>query len=97
MLIRPIITEKTTKLAGRKVYTFEVSLADTKTKIKSLVQKTFGVKVLAVKTAIMTGKSYRTGRRFRRGYRGNWKKAMVEIKQEQKIDLFEAAGEEVNK
>ena len=97
MLIRPIITEKSTRAAGRKIYTFEMSTSDTKTQIKNLVENTFGVKVVAVKTATMTGKDYRTGRKWKRAHRSDWKKAMVEIKQDQKIDLFEAASEEAVK
>jgi len=97
MLIRPIITEKSTRAASRKIYTFEVSKDDTKTQIKYLVEKTFGVKVLAVKTAMMAGKDYRTGRKGKKSYRSDWKKAMIEIKSDQKIDLFEAATEEVKK
>lgn len=88
MLLKPIITEKSTKAASRKVYTFAVSLNNTKTMIKNLVEKAFNVKVLSVKTATMSGKSYRTGKKWKRAYKGDWKKAMVEINSEQKIDLW---------
>jgi len=93
MLIRPIITEKSSRQAANKTYTFEVGKKDTKTDIKIYVEKTFAVKVVGVKTISMTGKEYRTGKKWKKAYRSDWKKALVEILPSQKIDLFETASE----
>ena len=93
MLVRPVITEKSTADAAKKRYTFEVRPGATKTQIKSGVEELFKVKVLKVATMIMAGKKYRTGKRSVKKQRPEWKKAIVTIKSDQKIDLFEAAGE----
>lgn len=89
MLIRPHITEKSMADVAKKLYTFVVSTSDTKTDIKRLVENTFKVNVLSVKTAIMPGRSYRTGRRGLTASRSEWKKAIVGIKPDQKIELFD--------
>ncbi len=89
MLLKPLITEKSMARAAKKQYAFVVSLADTKTDIKKSIEKSFGVKVLKVHTSIMPGHSYRTGKRGLKGQTSEWKKALVTIKPDQKIDLFE--------
>jgi large subunit ribosomal protein L23 len=91
MLIKPIITEKSISQAAKKRYTFKVNIAATKTEIKKEVEKTFGVKVLAVKTSIQHGKKYRTGRKWTIDRRADWKKTVVEIQPDKQIDLFETA------
>jgi len=92
MLLKPIISEKSLALAGQKKYTFKVVLTATKPEIKTLVEKTFGVKVLGVQTIITPGKSYRSGKKWIVRKRFNWKKAIVTISPEKQIDLFEAAA-----
>ncbi len=89
MLIKPLITEKTMARAAQHDYTFVVSLNDTKTQIKEQIEKTFAVKVLRVRTAVFVGKSYRSGRRGTKAMTGSWKKALVTLGPDQKIDLFE--------
>ncbi len=97
MLIRPIITEKSTKDAANKIYTFEVDRKAHKTDIRKQITDLFGVKVVSVKTCMVHGKTYRTGKKMRKDQRSDWKKARVEILKDQKIDLFEAASEEATK
>jgi large subunit ribosomal protein L23 len=89
MLLKPLITEVSLKRAADRNYTFVVSTQDTKTDIKRLVEKTFGVKVLTVNTMNMPGKEYRTGRRGAKALSSEWKKAIVQISKDQKIDLFD--------
>jgi len=92
MLSKPLITEKTLRDAASKRYTFVVDLKATKTDIKREVEKLFGVNVIKVHTAIMPGKSYRSGKRFIFRNKSDWKKAVVSVKPDQKIDLFEVTG-----
>lgn len=92
MLIKPLITEKSLKDAGKKRYTFAVKKEANKPQISQAVEKTFGVKVIEVHTSNMPGKKYRSGKRWVYRYKPNWKKAIVTIKSDQKIELFEAAG-----
>lgn len=80
---RPIITEKTTKLKQNGIYVFEVDINSTKNMIKEAIEKLFNVDVLSVKTTIIKGKLRRYGRY--EGYRPDWKKAYVKIKQGQQI------------
>lgn len=93
MLIRPVITEKSTADASRKRYTFEVLPGATKTQVGKAVEEQFKVTVIKVQTMIIAGKKYRAGKRAAKKHRPDWKKAIVTVKPDQKIDLFEAAGE----
>lgn len=89
MLIKPIVTEKAMREAKMGRYTFAVELADNKTGIKKEVEKAFGVKVTKVQTLIMPGKEYRKGKSFRKGVKSDWKKAIVSLKEGQKISLWD--------
>lgn len=89
---RPIITEKSMVQASRGKYTFEVDKRTSKGDIKPAVEKIFGVTVLDVKTANVKGKEVRAGRRRAPGKRSDWKKAVVTLKEGDKIELFEVGG-----
>jgi len=91
ILIRPIISEKSLNQAGLGWYTFAVQTKARKPAIKKAVEKTFGVKVLKVKTMIIKGKTKRIGRRLKKIKTSSWKKAQVLLPKEQKIDLFEVS------
>ena len=92
---RPIITEKSLKLAGQHKYTFEVDPQASKNQIKTAVEKFFKVDVQAVYTLNVTGKMRR--KRGRRGFyqTPNWKKAIVQLPKHQSIDLFETKEQPV--
>ena len=92
LIVKPIITEKSMKEAAAKRYTFEVDLRANKTQIKKAVEKEFGVKVTRVRTAIVPGRKYRHAKKMRLGHKPDWKKAVVSIKPDQKIDLFETTN-----
>ena len=92
MLIKPIISEKSLAEAAGKRYTFEVEKTATKPDVARAVEKTFGVKVMKVRTAIMPGKKYRLGKKFKFETRPEWKKAIITIKPDQQIDLFETSA-----
>lgn len=90
IIIRPIITEKSTQLkdANREVC-FEVLRNANKTEIKKAVEQLFKVKVEAVKTQIKVGKWRRVGRN--QGQTKSWKKAYVKLREGEKmIEYFEA-------
>ena len=87
VLLRPIITEKTTVLTGLDKYVFEVDLRANKNQIKEAVQIAFSVRVAEVNTMVMKGKAKRFGRRITN--RPDWKKAIVTLVQGDKIELFE--------
>lgn len=87
VLIRPLITEKSTALAGEDKYAFEVDLRANKQQIKEAVELAFDVRVAAVNTMRVKGKPRRFGRRETR--RPDWKKAIVTLQPGHSIELFE--------
>ena len=87
ILLRPLVTEKGTHKADRyNAYAFQVNPAATKTQIKEAVEELFDVQVAAVRTMNRHGKK----RRFRMtvGQLPDWKKAVVTLTGEAKIEFF---------
>lgn len=88
IIIRPIITERSTEESANNRYTFEVDKRANKIEIADAVEAIFGVDVAAVNTMNMKGKVKRMGRT--QGRRKNWKKAIVTLTPESKtIEFFE--------
>ena len=87
ILVRPIVTEKSTALMEQGKYTFRVPLAATKIQIRQAVEQIFKVKVQSVNTMRYEGKLKRMGRT--QGRRSDWKKAVVTLKPGEAIELFE--------
>ena len=87
VLIRPIITEKTTLLMQENKYTFQVPLTANKVEIHKAVESIFNVKVEKVATIRVLGKTKRMGRTM--GKRSYYKKAIVTLKAGETIELFE--------
>ncbi len=84
---RPLITEKSTwEGASRNRYSFLVDMRANKHQIKTAVAEIFGVRVAKVKTQVRKGRTYRT--RHGVANTGDWKKAVVLLHGEEKIDLF---------
>ena len=85
---KALITEKGTTLRElRNQYHFEVARDANKIEIKRAVEAVFNVKVDSVQTMQVRGKAKRQGRWV--GRRNDWKKAIVTLKPDQKIELFE--------
>lgn len=81
------LTEKATLLGEKhNQYVFKVSPRANKLQIKHAVEKLFGKKVVSVNTMNYAGK-IRHERRATQGRRPNWKKAIVTLKEGEKIDL----------
>lgn len=91
ILIRPIVTEKSTILRDKNQYVFEVAMNANKIEIKKEVESRFNVKVKKVRTMIVKGKrKFMLTRRGRfEGKRRDWKKAIVVLEPGYKIDIFE--------
>lgn len=87
LLIRPIITEKTSVMMQENKYTFQVPLDANKVEIRQAVEAIFGVKVLSVNTVRVLGKTKRMGRYV--GKRSDYKKAIVKLAEGNTISLFE--------
>ena len=87
VLRRPLITEKNTMLQAQGKYAFEINREANKQQVKQAVEKAFKVKVTAVNTLTMAGKTRRVGRQ--QVVTPSWKKAIVTIKPGDKIEFFE--------
>src|SRR4030042_4335178 len=97
VLKKPMITEKTLNQSILGKYIFAVDKRATKEMIRKAVHQAFGVEVVAVKTINLKGKTRRLGRRRRPIQLSNWKKAIVQLAQGQKIDVFTFPGEAAEK
>lgn len=85
---RPLVTEKTTALMAENKYSFAVNINANKIQIRKAVEELFDVKVKSVNTMRVKGKPKRLG--VHRGYRPNWKKAIVTLEDGSKpIEIFE--------
>ena len=85
---RPVITEKNTYLMDGGKYTFEVAREANKIDIARAIEAAFpNVKVVSVNTMVMPTKSRRRGRII--GQLPAWKKAVVTLREGDRIELFE--------
>ena len=88
IIIKPLVTEKSTFLMEEKKFSFQVAKGANKVQIKKAVEELFGVRVKAVNTINVTGKLKRMG--AHQGYRSDWKKAVVTLTEDSKsIEIFE--------
>jgi large subunit ribosomal protein L23 len=86
ILLRPVISEKSYRLADDGKYTFLVDPDANKTQIRQAVEAIFTVKVTGVNTANRAGKRRRT--RYGYGKRPDTKRAIVSLAEGDRIDLF---------
>lgn len=89
VILRPVVTEKSSRLQDEGKYTFEVDPRANKTEIKNAIEKIFDVKVEKVATMNRVGKTYR--RRDGIGKRPDRKRAIVTLRAGS-IDVFGQAG-----
>jgi len=91
ILKRPIVTEKMTALQEKRHYAFEVTTGANKIDIAKAVEKRFGVTVINVRTIRCKGKAKTQLTRKGRfsGRTGEWKKAVVRLKEGDKIEFFQ--------
>ena len=88
IILKPIVTEKSMAMMADKKYTFKVAKDATKIDIARAIEEIYSVKVTAVNTVNVRGKSRRYGRY--EGYTSSWKKAIVTLSEESKpIEFFE--------
>ncbi len=88
ILIAPLVTEKSTRLReAHNQISFVVSPRANKSEVKKAVEEALKVKVASVNIVNVAGKIKRLGR-FE-GRRSSWKKGIVTLKPDQKLDMFE--------
>jgi large subunit ribosomal protein L23 len=87
VILRPVVTEKGAELKdAARTMCFEVAPAANKIQIKAAVERLFKVKVEDVRTMTNAGKLRRRGRFS--GYRSDWKKAYVKLREGQKVPEY---------
>lgn len=87
ILIRPLVTEKISNLGMHNQYAFEVSADVNKVQIKKAIETYYQVRPVKVRLMNIQGKNVRWGRR--QGRTKSRKKAMVTLRQGDKIELYE--------
>ena len=87
ILVRPLITERTTQLMAEGKYVFVVAKSANKIEIAKAVSEIFKVKVAKVNTVNVLGKKKRMGRT--QGKRPDYKKAIVKLAPGETIEFFE--------
>ena len=90
VIIKPIVTERSSMDLQEGKYTFKVNKKATKVEIAKAVQKLFGVKVLKVNTISVKGKEKRVGAHT--GMTPDWKKAIVTIDTNPSEETYLAKG-----
>ncbi|MDD2207413.1 MAG: 50S ribosomal protein L23 [Aminobacterium sp.] len=90
IIIRPIVTEKSSRLMEHNKYTFEVHPSANKIQVKEAVQEVFKVKVKNVHIIRVHAKPKRMGVFL--GKTRSWKKAIVSLPEGERIEFFEGAS-----
>jgi large subunit ribosomal protein L23 len=89
VIIAPVVSEKSYALLEQNVYTFKVHPDATKPEIHDAVEEIFGVQVVKVNTLNRKGKRKRNRRSWTYGKRPDSKRAIVTLREGDRIDLFE--------
>jgi large subunit ribosomal protein L23 len=84
-LLRPVLTEKSTRLTSQNQYVFAVPSSSSKIEIRDAVFAAYGIRPLQVTTTNVHGKAVRFGRVS--GTQKNWKKAIVTLPAGKTIDV----------
>ena len=89
VLLAPVVSEKSYPLITDRKYTFKVHKDAHKTQIRQAVEQLFEVKVQDVKVLKVQPKPKRRG--LTRGTRPGWKKAIVQLREGESIEIFTGA------
>jgi len=90
IVLAPVVSEKSYSLIEDNKYSFRVHPRAHKTQIRTAVEELFGVKVVSVNVLKVRPKPKRRG--WTRGQRPGWKKAIVQLRAGDKIEIFEGAA-----
>jgi len=89
VLLAPVVSEKSYSLITDRKYTFKVHKDAHKTQVRQAVEEMFDVKVENVNILKVQAKPKRRG--LTKGTRPGWKKAIVQLREGQSIEIFEGA------
>ena len=85
IILKPIVTEKSMENSMLNQYTFKVAKTANKIEVRNAIQEIFKVTVTKVNTVSMRGKVRRRGKYV--GKTQDWKKAIVTLKEGEKIEI----------
>ena len=89
VLLAPVVSEKSYSYIGQNKYTFKIHPDAHKTQVRQAVEELFGVKVIGVNVLKVQAKPKRRG--TFKGTRPGWKKAIVQLRAGDTIEIFEGA------
>jgi large subunit ribosomal protein L23 len=89
VLLAPVVSEKSYSLIADRKYSFRVHQDAHKTQVRQAVEELFGVKVERVNISQVKPKPKRRG--LHRGKKPGWKKAVVQVREGDTIEIFEGA------
>ena len=89
VLIAPVVSEKSYSLIESRKYSFRVHPDAHKTQIRQAVEELFEVKVVSVNVSQVQSKPKRRG--MVRGKKQGWKKAIVQVREGDEIQIFQGA------
>jgi large subunit ribosomal protein L23 len=89
VLLAPVVSEKSYSLINDRKYTFRVHKDAHKTQVRQAVEELFDVKVQKVNIVKVQSKPKRRG--LIRGTRPGWKKAVVQLREGEEIQIFQGA------
>jgi large subunit ribosomal protein L23 len=89
VLLAPVVTEKAYGLVDERKYSFRVHPDAHKTQVRQAVEQLFDVKVERVNMSMVQPKPKRRG--MHRGKKPGWKKAIVQLREGDSIEIFEGA------
>ena len=89
VLLAPVVSEKSYSLIADRKYSFRVHPKAHKTQVRQAVEELFNVKVERVNISQVKSKPKRRG--LIRGTKPGWKKAVVQLRKGDSIEIFEGA------
>jgi large subunit ribosomal protein L23 len=87
IIVRPVVSEKTTDMAQSNKYVFRVLRSSNKSLIKKAIKEVFNVNPIKINVLKVRGRRKRV--RYQYGYTSSWKKVIVTLGKDEKIELFE--------
>ena len=89
IVLAPIVSEKSYAGTGVGKYTFRVHKDAHRTQVRQAIEALFDVNVVKVNIVKVQPKPKRRG--FVRGQKPGWKKAIVQLREGETIEIFEGA------
>jgi large subunit ribosomal protein L23 len=89
VLLAPVVSEKSYELIEQRKYSFRIHPDAHKTQVRQAVEELFNVRVQAVNIVKVQPKPKRRG--LVRGQKPGWKKAIVQLREGESIEIFEGA------